>query len=180
MTTYYKSVGRGGVLLLNSTPDTTGLIPETHVARYKLLGQEIKKRFSTPIKQSFGEGESLEMIFKKPLALNHVVMQEDLSKGQRVLSYIIEGYVQNKWIKLYEGSSVGNKKIDYFSTVEVEKIRVRFLKFKATPQIRKFAVYNIQSDLPNSDFKEQSIVIANWQADTYGPCLLYTSPSPRD
>ena len=167
MTTYYKSVGRGGVLLLNSTPDTTGLIPESHVARYKLFGEEIKKRFSTPVKQTSGEGESLEILFKKPVALNHVVLQEDLSKGQRVLSYIIEGYVQNKWIKLYEGSSVGNKKIDHFNTVVVEKIRVRFLKFKGTPLLKNFAVYNIQSDLPDSDLKEQSIVIGNWQADTY-------------
>jgi alpha-L-fucosidase len=168
MTTYYKSVGRGGVLLLNSTPDTTGLIPETHVARYKLFGQEIRKRFSAPVKETSGIAESLEILFKKPTSLNHVILQEDLSKGQRVLSYIIEGYIQNKWIRLYEGSSVGNKKIDHFKTVEVEKIRVLFLKFKAVPQIKKFAVYNIQSELPDIDLKEQSVVIGNWQADTYG------------
>jgi alpha-L-fucosidase len=39
MATYYRSVGRGGVLLLNSTPDTTGLIPESHMKRYKEFGE---------------------------------------------------------------------------------------------------------------------------------------------
>lgn len=167
MTIYYKSVGRGAVLLLNSTPDTTGLIPASHVEMYKIFGQEVKKRFSEPIKQITGEGESLEILFKKPVALNHVILQEELSKGQRVLAYIIEGYCQNKWIKLCEESSIGNKKIDHFNTIEVEKIRVRFLKFKATPQIKKFAVYNIQSALYDSALNEKINVIGNWQADTY-------------
>lgn len=167
MNVYYKSVGRGAVLLLNSTPDTTGLIPASHVAMYKKFGEEIKKRFSVPVKQTAGEGESLEIHFKKPVAINHVVLQEELSKGQRVLAYIVEGYSQGKWVKLYEGSSVGNKKIDYFTTIELEKIRVRFVKFMATPQIRNFAVYHIQSRVEDSDTKEQISVIGNWQADTY-------------
>lgn len=167
MNVYYKSVGRGAVLLLNSTPDTTGLIPASHVAMYKKFGEEIKKRFSVPVKQTVGEGESLEIHFKKPVAINHVVLQEELSKGQRVLAYIVEGYSQGKWVKLYEGSSVGNKKIDYFTTIELEKIRVRFVKFMATPQIRNFAVYHIQSRVEDSDTKEQISVIGNWQADTY-------------
>lgn len=167
MTIYYKSVGRGAVLLLNSTPDTTGLIPVSHVARYKMFGQEIKKRFSEPLKQTSGEGEILEIHFKKPVALNHVILQEELNKGQRVIAYIIEGYNLDKWTKLYEGSSVGNKKIDNFNTIKVEKIRVRFLKFKSLPQIKKFAVYNILSDHNYSGSEEKVNVIGNWQADTY-------------
>ncbi len=167
MTVYYKSVGRGGVLLLNSTPDTTGLIPVSHREMYKKFGQEIKKRFSKPLKQTSGEGEILEMVFNKPATLNHVILQEDIGKGQRVLSYVIEGYNQNKWIKLVEGTSVGNKKIDHFNTVETEKIRVRFIKVKATPQIRNFAVYNIPVEVLSSDSKEEVTVIGNWQADTY-------------
>jgi len=167
MTVYYKSVGRGGVLLLNSTPDTTGLIPGSHRELYKKFGQEIKQRFSKPLKQTSGEGESLEMVFKKPAEINHVILQEDIGKGQRVLSYVIESYNQNKWIKLVEGTSVGNKKIDHFNTTEAEKIRVRFIKVKANPQITNFAVYNIPAEVLSSDSKEEVTVIGNWQADTY-------------
>lgn len=54
MDIYYESVGRGGVLLLNSTPDTTGLIPESHVEVYRKFGEEIEKRFSTPLPADAG------------------------------------------------------------------------------------------------------------------------------
>ena len=59
MSMYYKSVGRGAVLLLNSTPDTSGLIPESHVKAYKAFGDEIKRRFDNPVKETKGEGNSL-------------------------------------------------------------------------------------------------------------------------
>jgi alpha-L-fucosidase len=150
MDVYYKSVGRGAVLLLNSTPDTTGLIPPSHVERYKKFGQEIEKRFSTPLQRTSGQGERLEIAFSKERMVDHVILQEELEKGQRVLSYVIEGYSDGKWEKLWEGTSIGNKKIDSFSPQQVEKIRVRFLKFKASPQIRNFAVYQV---LPAPDGK---------------------------
>ena len=63
MDMYYKSVGRGAVLLLNATPDTTGLIPESHVAAYKKFGDEIKRRFENPVRKTAGKGNSLEMKF---------------------------------------------------------------------------------------------------------------------
>jgi len=37
---YYHSVGRGMTFLLNSTPNTDGLIPEADVALYKKFGEE--------------------------------------------------------------------------------------------------------------------------------------------
>ena len=49
MEIYYKSVGYGGVLLLNSTPDTTGLIPAGDVKLYSEFGKEISRRFDKPL-----------------------------------------------------------------------------------------------------------------------------------
>jgi alpha-L-fucosidase len=143
MDLYYKSVGRGAVLLLNSSPDTTGLIPATHMEKYRKFGDEIKRRFSTPLQRVSGNGERLEMAFSKAQLIDHVVLQEDLEKGQRVLSYKVEGFAGGKWTRLCEGQSIGNKKIDSFSPREIEKIRVTFLKFKASPQIRNFAAYQV-------------------------------------
>lgn len=70
MNTYYKSVGRGAVLLLNSTPDTTGLIPISHVKAYAEFGKEIKRRFENPIGKTKGEGKSFEINFSKPTEIN--------------------------------------------------------------------------------------------------------------
>lgn len=188
MNTYYKSVGRGAVLLLNSTPDTTGLIPISHVKAYSEFGDEIKRRFENPIRKTKGEGKSLEITFSKPTEINHVILQEDLSRGQRVLAFDIEGMnEQNQWNKVYDGTSVGHKRICYFNPVNLKKIRVLFTNAKAEPQITNFAVYNIEglrfepekrNDLGGfydgiarkngTDKKEESIIeIGKWDINSF-------------
>ena len=42
---YYQSVGRGATFLLNSTPNTDGLIPEDDMKLYKHFGQELERRY---------------------------------------------------------------------------------------------------------------------------------------
>ena len=188
MSMYYKSVGRGAVLLLNSTPDTSGLIPESHVKAYKAFGDEIKRRFDNPVKETKGEGNSLEITFSQPKEINHVILQEDLSKGQRVLAFSIEGMnEQEQWNKVYEGTSVGHKRICLFNPVTMKKIKVTFTNTKANPQISGFAAYNIKGISPESekrddlggfyngltrkngpDRKEESgIEIGKWDNSTY-------------
>ena len=91
MNIYYKSVGRGALLLLNSTPDTSGLIPQSHVKAYANFGDEIKRRFENPVAKTSGTGQILEIRFSEPAEINHAILQEDLLFGQRVLSFQIEG-----------------------------------------------------------------------------------------
>ncbi|MDR3268345.1 MAG: alpha-L-fucosidase [Tannerella sp.] len=171
MTLYYKSVGRGSVLLLNATPDTSGLIPASHVARYKAFGEELASRFDVPVKRVSGRGDVIELTFSKPTELNHTIIQEDLSKGQRVMEYVTEYSTDGgkAWTVLYRGSSVGHKKIDRFPTVRARKMRVRFTKSKATPEIVKFAVYDVKSALldMNNESGEQAVVIGNWEGTTF-------------
>lgn len=144
MKTYYKSVGRGAVLLLNSTPDTTGLIPESHVTAYQAFGDEIKRRFEKPVYKTKGTGNFLELKFPQPTEINHVVLQEDLSFGQRVLAYRIEVInEQGHWQEVYSGTSIGFKRICCFNPVVVKQIKVSFTNTKANPQITNFAVYNM-------------------------------------
>ena len=145
MNIYYKSVGRGALLLLNSTPDTTGLIPQSHVKAYAEFGNEVKRRFENPVAKTNGTGEILEIKFSKPTEINHAMLQEDLVFGQRVLAFQIEGMnSQSQWQKVYSGTSIGNKKICYFNPVTVKKIRISVTNTKSDPRILNFAVYNIQ------------------------------------
>ena len=171
MNLYYKSVGRGAVLLLNSTPDTTGLIPVSHVKRYAEFGKEIKKRFAHPIKKTSGNTQELILDLGKPTVVNHCILQEQLEKGQRVTSYTIEGLDKDdKWILLSKGTSIGNKKIDYFPNVSVSQVRLRIQSSKSIPQISNFAVYQVESDLSDilaMNNLEKPIVISSWEKDTY-------------
>jgi alpha-L-fucosidase len=144
MDLYYKSVGRGAVLLLNSTPDTTGLIPESHASAYRAFGDEIRRRFDTPLGKTRGEGNVIELEFPQPTEVNHVVLQENLAKGQRVLAFSVEGKnEQGEWKELYSGTSVGFKRICAFQPLRLRSVRVVVTNTKARPQISAFAAYNV-------------------------------------
>jgi len=158
MNIYYKSAGRGAVLLLNSTPDTTGLIPESHVAAYKAFGNEIKRRFDKPIMKTSGKGNTLELTLSNPTEINHVILQEDIAMGQRVLGFVIEIMDENKqWKEVFNGTSVGTKRICYFDSVTTKKIRASFINTKAKPLITNFSVYNIEGvTLEPENRKDQS------------------------
>ena len=145
MEVYYKSVGYGGVLLLNSTPDTTGLIPEGDVLHYKAFGQEIDRRLKKPVASINDEkGEIVILDISGGKKINHVVTMENYRLGHRIREYIIEGFIDGNWKELCRGQSVGRKKIDYFDEVEVSKIRLNISKSMNEPVIRKLSAYFVE------------------------------------
>ncbi len=169
---YYRTVGRGAVMLLNATPDTTGRIPESHVKAYQGLGEEIARRFGKPIQSTSGKGLELLLVMGKPEWVNHIVIQEDLASGQRIRKYVLEGLENNKWVKLSEGSSVGQKRIDPFESRMVTKIRLRVTESAAEPVIKTLSAFNIEgsTNTPGiSDAAKNTATIGDWNADTFGP-----------
>jgi alpha-L-fucosidase len=145
MNIYYKSAGHGGVLLLNSTPDTTGLIPSGDMELYKDFGNEIKRRFDKPLKSiSNKRGTSFEISLDKPSEINHIVIMEDYKQGHRIREYMVEGLDGREWKLIASGSAVGRMKIDHFLTVSVSKIRVNITKNVNQPLIRSISIYNVE------------------------------------
>jgi alpha-L-fucosidase len=141
MEIYYKSIGRGALLLLNAAPDTTGLIPAEDIKLYKQFGDEINRRFGECIASTSGNGEILQLKLDKPTIIDHIVIQEDIVFGERVREYAVEGQIGEKWIELAIGISIGYKRIERFDAVEVSAVRVRFTKFFYSPVIKNMAVY---------------------------------------
>lgn len=145
MECYYKSVGYGSVFLLNSTPDTTGLIPKEDIALYKAFGEEIDRRFKVPIAEiNESKGQLVELDLPQQQRINHVITMEDYREGQRVREYTIEGFSGGKWVELFSGQSIGRKKIDYFNEFELSKVRLKVTKSVGEPLIRKFAAYYVE------------------------------------
>ncbi len=143
MEIYYKSVGRGGVLLLNSTPDTRGLIPDAHVERYREFGAEIERRFGTCLAETSGSGETLELALDASTSVNHTILMEDIRNGHTIRAYTLEGLIAGEWTPLAEGTSVGHKKIDYFPTVAVSRLRLRVTDARGTPVVRRLAAFDV-------------------------------------
>jgi len=145
MTIYCRSVGRGANLLLNNTPDTSGLIPEADARRAAEFGAEVRRRFGRSIAESKGEGELVEVKLTEPAAIDRAIIMEDISHGERVRSYVLEGLDGGQWRELCRGSAVGHKKIDLFPAASVGAVRWRCLNSSAIPLIRRFAVFKAET-----------------------------------
>lgn len=145
MECYYKSIGYGSVFLLNSTPDTSGLIPEADRKLYKAFGDEIDRRFKTPIAIIDNQkGKVVTLDIPESKKINHVVTMEDYRLGHRIREYKIEGFVDGSWKELCKGQSVGRKKIDYFDEDEVSKVRLTVTKNVNEPVVRNLSVYYVE------------------------------------
>jgi len=143
MAMYYRSVGRGAVLLLNNTPDTSGLIPEADAKRSAEFGAEIRRRFGTPLAEARGGNRELAVGLRAPAVIDHVVSMEDLAGGERVRQYVVEGLSGGKWTALCGGSAIGHKKIDAFAPVRVEAVRLRVTESVGLPLLRRLSIYRV-------------------------------------
>ena len=141
MDMYYRTVGHGAVLLLDLTPDKTGLIPEADAKRAAEFGAEITRRFGVWTARTNGPGSQLELMLGKPTVIDHVISMEDIRSGERVREYVVEGKTSGVWKPLATGTMIGHKKIDRFKPVEVSEVRLRVTKHAAPPIIRELAAY---------------------------------------
>ncbi|NNM87205.1 MAG: alpha-L-fucosidase, partial [Phycisphaerae bacterium] len=145
MDCYYKSVGRGGVLLINATPNTDGLIPALDMALYQALGQEIQRRFSRPRAEiSDGCGNITELLLPPNDTVNHTVIMEDYRQGERIRAYKVEGLMGGEWRELCRGTAVGRMKIDVFPPAIADKLRLRVTRSVGEPIIRRFAAFHVE------------------------------------
>lgn len=167
---YYKSVGYGGVMLLNASPDTTGKITDGDKNTYRVFGQAIQQRFSDPLKQLANKkGSTFIISFDKPTLVNHVIIEEDYRYGHRIRNYTVEGKINNQWTVLVNGSSVGRKKIDAFATQKVRAIKLTINSFVNTPLIRSLKVYHVNNYTHNPAPTETNEwqICGNWDTKTF-------------
>lgn len=139
---YMNSVGRNSTLILGLTPDDRGLMPEEDVKRIKEFGTEINRRFSKPLSSVHGDGAKLVMTFNKPTLVNCTAVSEDISKGERIRSYVIEGKVNGKWKLLTSGSCVGHKRLEEISPVHVTALRLKVKESIGKPYILDFSAFS--------------------------------------
>ena len=185
---YYNSVGRGAVLLLNHTPDTTGRIPEADARRAAEFGAEVRRRFGKSLAETSHEGRTVLLDLDKPTFVDHAVTMEDIIHGERIRRYTIEGFVDGHWKTLGRGTAVGHKRIDRFPLVKVSKLRFRAEESVGVPKLRKFAVYRVDRipeppvAEPAQQTKEINLIVVAGQSNCAGfdTVLEDLMPEPID
>ena len=144
MDKYEKSVGRNATLILGLTPDPTGLIPIGDTQRLKEMGDEINRRFSSPIAKTLGQKKSLTLNLGKKQTVNYCIIQENIKNGERIRQYKIEAKVNGKWQSVCSGESVGHKRIEKFDPIEATALRLTIPESVALPDIINFSTYYIK------------------------------------
>jgi alpha-L-fucosidase len=147
---YYRSIGRGAQLLLNLPPDRSGRIPETDARRAAEFGTEIKRRFSTPLRQTAESGRSVILSFDAPTRVDHVILQEELSRGERVRAWKLDGFAWGRWHSLGSGTAIGHKHIHPVAPDGYTMLRVTVTESVGEPILRRFAAYNAGTSPPPS------------------------------
>jgi alpha-L-fucosidase len=147
MDIYFNSVGKNSVLLLNIPPDRRGLLSEADVKSLLEWKKQRDKLFSVnlagkigPVRQE-GQEYILQLDLPKTSTFNVCSLQEDLSKGQRVESFVLEAFRNGQWEKIAEGATIGYKRLLKFDPCTTTKIRLRILSSRLTPFIAQFGLY---------------------------------------
>ncbi|GAO42010.1 alpha-L-fucosidase [Flavihumibacter petaseus] len=119
---YLKSVGRGANFLLNVPPDTRGLIHEQDSIALNGFRQLLTDNFSRPLGQYDAATTSIKLT--KPTAVNCVVLQEDLTRGQQVATFELQLEGADGVTKTVNGTTIGHKRILCFPDITVKRIRI--------------------------------------------------------
>ena len=148
MNVYVESIGRGANLLINMTPDTTGLIPEAEVKRLAEFGKTLEHTFATPAGSAdVSLNKSSKELFINLHQNQHVnllVLEEDIQKGQYIAQYKVDAYIGGQWETIAEGQSIGRKRVQTFDPVETDKIRLSFLGDEGKMSMKSFTVYLVE------------------------------------
>ena len=137
MDLYYRSVGRGGSLLLNVPPDRRGLLHENDVASLRDFGELVRGTFhenlaaNAKIKASnarsgFGpqnllDGDrytywstndsvktaDVELTLPAEMRFNVVRLRENIQLGQRIEAFELDRWVQGRWDTFARATSIG-------------------------------------------------------------------------
>ena len=83
----------------------------------------------------------MELDLGRRTRIDTAITMEQITEGERIREYVLEGFSGGKWERLTGGTAIGHKKIDRFRAVEVTKVRLRVLKAADKPLVRKLAVY---------------------------------------
>lgn len=165
---YFNSVGLNSSLLLNIPVDTRGLIHENDTKRLYELNNYIRNTFSNnflmeskmyfndtshPINKLIDNKISTMCPFKTKL--NNVIeislnenkivdifkISENINLGQRVKKFRLEALVDDNWLTIEEGTTIGSKRLIKFDPIEIKKLKFTIIDSKDIPMISEIGIY---------------------------------------
>jgi len=145
---YYYSVGRGANLLLNIGPDRSGRLPVKDAARLLEFGSELQRRFAYPIATLADfttEGPRCICRFEEPTRINHLVVRERLSDGERIRAFqiLVQPYPFGEPILVFEGKNIGHKAICQFPVVTTREIMLEISTLECAAVLQGLELFHV-------------------------------------
>ncbi len=135
-------MGRNTNMLIGMVVDTSGLIPKKDSLVFDSLGKKIKFQYQHPVvKLKNSQEKKILLSIPASHTISRVVIQEDISKGENIRSYVIQAYIDNKWQEIARGESVGHKRIQVFKAVNTRKIRFEIKQATGRLFLKEIAFY---------------------------------------
>ena len=165
---YFNSVGLNSSLLLNIPVDNRGLIHENDTKRLYELNNYIRNTFSNnffmeskmyfndtshPIDKLIDNKISTICPFKSKL--NNVIeislnenkiidifkISENINLGQRVKKFRLQALVDDIWVIIEEGTTIGSKRLIKFEPIDIKKLKFTIIDSKDIPMISEIGIY---------------------------------------
>lgn len=131
---YFTSVGRNSKLLLNVPPTRAGLLHATDVSRLAGMRQRLTKMFGENLAgqakittEAFPEAGN-RFLMAIDLGRTRMVwiadLREDISRGQVVTNYVLDGQADDGWRELAKGTTIGYRTLDRFAPTRLRRLRL--------------------------------------------------------
>ena len=145
---YLKNVGRGGNFLLNVPPNRQGLFSPADSTALMDFKKIRDQAFSIDLFRYASVNitdKGITMRIAQPVKLNTIQLKEKIEFGQRVISFEVKaGSNAADAIKIFEGTTIGHKRIIQFPTITANYFEINILSTKATPLLFPASGYLIK------------------------------------
>ncbi len=129
---YFSSVGRNSKLLLNVPPTREGLIHQTDVNNLVGMRTQLDRLFARDVVagadakwRMLGTTAAVgEFTLKEAATVGVLDLREDITQGQRVARYIVEGFDGMGWRVLQHGTTIGYRRLGKIAPARVTKLKV--------------------------------------------------------
>jgi hypothetical protein len=110
---------------------------------------------------------SFEMKLKTFADFDVLLLQENISQGQRIEQFRLDAWVDSSWKPVVEGSTVGYKRLLRFPSVHSEKLRFTIGRARLAPTLSEFGLFRqlpvVKANPSSASFKDsvQVMLLAN-------------------
>jgi alpha-L-fucosidase len=142
---YHRSVGMNGHLEIDFAISRTGEVDPIHAEAYRSFGNWIRSCYGFPVAVGalvYGETSLVISLPNDGVVIDRVMLQEDQSRGQVIVSYVVDVQFGGAWLRFSSGVSVGQKRIDIGSSVLATAVRVSVTEAWGTPTGLAAAVFS--------------------------------------